>query len=369
MGLRKRAGRDLCYGTLLRMATRSTKILSRRDFIKYSALAAAGALIDFHTDYKTALRNHQDQPAEILLGRVFKDGTASFSDPSKDSKQMALHNHNDILSLEDTITKNTGRPVSEIWHRLEDGSFISSQDVQPVKNQLNAPLSKISSSGQLAEITVPFTDGWNSSLNRQKSNQVFFYGSTHWIFGLGEDEQKNAFYLVKEDRWNYSYYVNASHMHVFDDEELLPITELIPLDEKKIVISLQQPVLMAYERNTPVFMSALASGQLAGNNDLTTPQGNFMTTYKRPSRHMVHTDRMGADGNELYGVPWVSYFTDTGIAFHGTYWHNSFTLPRSHGCINLPIPAARWIYRWTQPIVPPREQKYVSRYGTSVEVI
>jgi hypothetical protein len=369
MDIRKCPGRNLCYGTLLRMATRLTKDLSRRDFLKYSALAAAGAFIDFRTDYKTALINHQDQSSASLLGRILKDGTASFTDPSKDSKQIALHKQNDVVTLEDTITKNSGIAISEIWHRLEDGSFINSQDIQPVKNQLNAPLTKVNSNGQLAEITVPFTDGWNNSHNGQKANQVFFYGSTHWVYGLGEDEQKNVFYLVKEDRWNYSYYVNASHMHIFEDEELLPINELIPLDEKRIVISLQQQVMMAYERDTPVFMSALASGQLTGNIDLTTPKGIFTITYKRPSRHMVHSDRMGADGGELYGVPWVSYFTDTGIAFHGTYWHNTFTLPRSHGCINLPIPAARWVYRWTQPIVPPQEQKYISRYGTQVEVI
>jgi hypothetical protein len=351
------------------MVTQLSKDLSRRDFIKYSALAAAGVLIDFRSDYRTTLINYQNQSTSDMLGRVFKDGTESFTDPSRDSKPLALHKHNDVLTLNDTVIKNSDHPVSEVWHRLEDGSFINSQDIQPVKNQLNAPLGKVSSSGQLAEVTVPFTDGWNSSSNGKKLNQVFFYGSTHWVYGLGEDEQKNPFYLVKEDRWNYSYYVNASHMHVFQDDELLPISDLIPLDEKRIVISLQQQVMMAYEKDSPVFMSALASGQLTGSIDLTTPKGNYTVTYKRPSRHMVHTDRMGADGDELYGVPWVSYFTDTGIGFHGTYWHNTFTLPRSHGCINLPISASKWVYQWTQPIVPPHEQKYVSRYGTQVEVI
>ena len=96
-------------------------------------------------------------------------------------------------------------------------------------------------------------------------------------------------------------------------------------------------VMTAYEKNEPIFMSELASGQLNGDSNLTTPTGEYFVNYKRPSRHMAHSDRTGADGDELYGVPWVSYFTDSGIAFHGTYWHNNFTRPRSHGCINLPI--------------------------------
>ena len=351
------------------MATRLTKDLSRRDFLKYSALASAGALIDFRSGSETTLFKHFEQSKTVLLGRIFKDGTASYSDPSVTAQQIALHNHNAVLNLQDMIINKSGQPVTEVWYRLNDGSFIHSHEVQPVQNQLNAPQTEISSSGQLAEVTVPFTDAWNSSTNGKKSNQLFFYGSTHWVYGLGEDEEKNFYYLVKEDRWNYAYYVNATHMRILQDEELLPISELVPLDNKRIHISLQQQVMVAYEKNEPVFMSAVASGQLTGSTDLTTPPGNFAINYKRPSRHMVHSDRMGTNGDELYGVPWVSYFTDTGIAFHGTYWHNNFTRPRSHGCINLPVPAARWVYRWTQPIVPPREQKYVSQYGTKIEVI
>jgi lipoprotein-anchoring transpeptidase ErfK/SrfK len=55
---------------------------------------------------------------------------------------------------------------------------------------------------------------------------------------------------------------------------------------------------------------------------------------------------------DLPGVPWVSYLTDSGISFHGTYWHNDFGKPRSHGCINLPTPSARWVYLWTRPTYP-----------------
>lgn len=351
------------------MAIRLTKDLSRRDFIKYSALTSAGALIDFRSGTEASLSTRFEQSKSDLLGRIFKNGTASYSEPSIKGQQIALHDYNDVLPLQDAIIRKPDNFIREVWYRLDDGSFINSHDIQPVKNQLNAPQREIPSSGLLAEVTVPFTDAWNSSVNGNKSNQVFFYGSTHWVYGLGEDEQKNPYYLVKEDRWNYSYYINATHMRILQSEELLPISELVPLDDKRILINLQQQVMTAYEKNEPVFMSELASGLLTGNKDLTTPAGEFIINYKRPSRHMVHSDRTGANGDELYGVPWVSYFTETGIAFHGTYWHNNFTRPRSHGCINLPISAAQWVYRWTQPIVPPREQKYVSRYGTRVEVI
>jgi hypothetical protein len=351
------------------MITRLTNNLSRRDFIKFSALASAGVMIDFRSGSESTILSRFEQTNSDMLGRVFKDGTASYSEPSLTAQQVTFHKHNDVLTFQGAIIKKSEGLINEIWYRLDDKSFIHSHDIQPVKYQLNAPQNKISSRGLLAEVTVPFTDAWNSSSNGKKSNQVLFYGSTHWVYGLGEDEQKNSYYLVKEDRWNYSYYVNATHMRILQDEELLPLSEFVPLDDKRILISLPLQVMTAYEKNEPVFMSELSSGQLSGNKDLTTPAGEYLITYKRPSRHMAHSDRTGANGDELYGVPWISYFTDTGIAFHGTYWHNNFTRPRSHGCINLPLASAHWVYRWTQPIVPPREQKYVSRYGTRVEVI
>ena len=47
------------------------------------------------------------------------------------------------------------------------------------------------------------------------------------------------------------------------------------------------------------------------------------------------------------------FYKDYGI--HGTYWHNNFGTPMSHGCVNLTIPDAEWLYNWAS-------------YGTTVKV-
>jgi lipoprotein-anchoring transpeptidase ErfK/SrfK len=75
------------------------------------------------------------------------------------------------------------------------------------------------------------------------------------------------------------------------------------------------------------------------------------------------------NGYDLPGVPWISYITESGISFHGTYWHNNFGRPRSHGCINLTPQDAKWIYRWTLPSVPAEEQEVIESTGTRVDVI
>jgi hypothetical protein len=50
----------------------------------------------------------------------------------------------------------------------------------------------------------------------------------------------------------------------------------------------------------------------------------------------------------LEEVPWTMYF-DRSIAMHGTYWHNSFGYRHSHGCVNMSITDAHWLYEWAAP--------------------
>jgi lipoprotein-anchoring transpeptidase ErfK/SrfK len=84
---------------------------------------------------------------------------------------------------------------------------------------------------------------------------------------------------------------------------------------------------------------------------------------------MASGDKVSADGFDLPGVPWVSFITDDGMAFHGTYWHNNFGKARSHGCVNVPTPAAKWIYLWSLPSMPAGEVYLYNPPGTAVEVI
>jgi lipoprotein-anchoring transpeptidase ErfK/SrfK len=71
---------------------------------------------------------------------------------------------------------------------------------------------------------------------------------------------------------------------------------------------------------------------------------------KRISERMV--GGIDQDKYSLPGVAFVCYFTDNWVATHGCYWHNDWGRPRSHGCVNLPSNASRWLWRWTTPYPP-----------------
>jgi hypothetical protein len=344
-------------------------MVSRRDFLKRSALAAFSWPLLTVNHPSQLLSFDTEIVASEILGRVLFDGTPAYLRPDNRSMRNGTHDFNDVVSLSQPITGYSLSSRNDIWFRMGNDSYIQSQNIQLVQNTLNDPREDVSPSGQLAEITVPFSEAWPKDKQYTHFHQIFFYGSIHWVYGLGKDPDGNLYYLVSEDRWGESYYVNASHMRIIDDEELLPVSPKLEPERKTILVDTKNQILIAYEDNTPVMISAISSGKFSENLNLTTPVGKYSINYKRPTRHMVHSDKVGINDSELYGVPWVSYFTDSGIAFHGTYWHNDYSQPRSHGCVNLPIHAAHWIYLWTDPIVPPRAKKYVSRYGTRVEVI
>ena len=52
---------------------------------------------------------------------------------------------------------------------------------------------------------------------------------------------------------------------------------------------------------------------------------------------------MSGPGYYLTNVPYTMYFYKS-YGIHGTYWHNNFGYPMSHGCVNMRTSEAHWLY-------------------------
>lgn len=105
---------------------------------------------------------------------------------------------------------------------------------------------------------------------------------------------------------------------------------------KWIEVVIAEQRLTAWENGRAV-MSTLVS---TGAQHTPTPRGTFRI-YRKYAKQ-----RMRGPDYDLPNVPYVMYFRHGGYALHGAYWHTDFGRPRSHGCVNLPIHAAAWLYRW-----------------------
>lgn len=102
---------------------------------------------------------------------------------------------------------------------------------------------------------------------------------------------------------------------------------------KQVVVDLSDQMVYAYQDGVLVRSLRVSTG-LPGSP---TVLGDYKVY------HMLESQRMVGPGYDLPGVPYVMYFYQ-GYALHGTYWHNNFGHPMSHGCVNMPTPEAQWFY-------------------------
>jgi hypothetical protein len=114
----------------------------------------------------------------------------------------------------------------------------------------------------------------------------------------------------------------------------------IPMGERWIGVNLAEQTLAAYT-GTHLEFATLASTGVTG---FWTRPGLFHVKKKWDLQSMSGAFKENrSDFYFVQDVPFVMYF-DSSRAIHGAYWHNAFGYPRSHGCVNLPVADAHWVY-------------------------
>ena len=135
----------------------------------------------------------------------------------------------------------------------------------------------------------------------------------------------------------------AAQLETGDGVFALDVTET-PFESvnlfRRIEVDLSSQTAILYENESVVRSWRISSGRAATPTD----QGHF-----RVYAHVRIQDMRGSNGDGTKyvteDVPWVTYFNGD-EAFHGTYWHSNFGTPMSHGCVNMPIDVAKFVYDW-----------------------
>ena len=123
-------------------------------------------------------------------------------------------------------------------------------------------------------------------------------------------------------------------------------------NEKWIDVNVAQQSLVAFEGDTPVFVTLVSSGRHSDvpEQDHHTPKGDFRIWEKHIAATME--EDTATDGPySIEDVPWIMYFHG-GYALHGAFWHAKFGHERSHGCINMPPTDAKDLFGWSGPHLP-----------------
>ena len=340
--------------------------LSRRDFLKFFGLGVAGLALP-----KPLLRLETEthpKKLDMLFGRVTVPGHKMYRAPDFNSGLMEELPLDSIWPITKITTGGDKDMVNRVWYELDWIGYAHSSRIQPVRELLNDEEIPIPEEGCLGEVTMPYVDA-HSHLDGDRSIAYrFYYASTFWVLSRQVDEAGDPWYEILDDKYYQSFYVPAAYLRLVPDAELTPISPDVPADEKWIAVDLATQTLTAYEGDRVALTSRISSGVRLKEGGFATPKGQFRIVMKRPCRHMATQGNEFGTGFDLPGVPWVSYFTSGGVAFHGAYWHNNFGIPSSHGCVNMKPRAAKWLYRWTTPTVPADEYYHLGAYGTRVIV-
>lgn len=339
--------------------------LDRREFLKLSTVSAAAA----------AFRPPDPEispSSQAALGRVTTTWIGVYSEPSFQAPQLGRLTRDEVITLRARERSDEGPSHNPLWYRISDG-YAHSGHLQIVRWMPQEPIEDLPEKGAIFEVSVPFTRTYRQPDSASSPLYRLYYQSTAWVEKLVQGADGRGWYQLIDDLLRVRYYARAEHLRRVTRDELAPISPDVPGHHKRIEVSRAHQELRAFERDKLIFKTRISSGipdKRPRDNGVPpiTPSGNFYVDRKMPLRHMGNGDLTSdLEAYELPGVPWVSFFTSTGVAFHGTYWHADFGRPRSNGCINMQTDEARWLFRWTSPVVPDGEILEIGR-GTAVTV-
>lgn len=313
--------------------------LNRRDFLKLSGAATAIALLPHgaaHADHLSA------PPAS--LGRIASGWRQPVRKAAKLSADIvAYKSYDDIIPLYAQVEGEAPWPSNPNWFQTDDG-YIHTAYVQPVENTPSGQIVRsIEQPGVWLQVCVPIA-GARARIDSQTVSRKLYYGTVYRGVEAVRDDAGEWWYRLQEGvAYSPGPYVPAWSMRYLSPAD---VSTLSGGKEKVIQIDIAAQTVTCLEGDQPVFSTRCATG-LPG---MITPRGEFRVIRKSYTSYMIGGS--GASYYNLPGVAFPTYFTASGIAIHGTYWHHDYGRPKSHGCVNVPNDAAQWVFRWSEPQVP-----------------
>lgn len=347
------------------------KNLNRRDFLKLAALGMSSLALRPFRGYLEAFNQNTipEFPRADKLGRVAKGLLELKSRPNMDSATVGVLYEDAVVPwLQEVVGEQPAYVFNnQRWVETPDG-FVYGPLLQPVRNLPNDPVDQLPDSsigpGMWAEITVPYVDvilenepsshSWVEAKIEEGLPVRFYYQQVFWVDRIKKDDSGQVLYRV-----NPNYYggvdmlwAAAEAFRPITRDEISPISPEI--ENKRIVVNIDQQTLSCFEGEREVQFCRTSTGALydyQGNrvDNWETPPGKHRITRKYISLQMSG-GTTGA-GYDLPGIGWVSIFATGGVAIHATFWHNNYGDTMSHGCVNVAPEDAKWIFRWSLPVV------------------
>lgn len=334
-----------------------SRSLSRRDFLKAASVGLSS--LAFRSWPGNLVL--PEFPEAGRLGRVIGGKVPVKARPDIDSEDVGVLWDDDVVPwLSDMIGS---RPM---WHsqrfvEIPDG-YVYAPNLHPVRNLPNSPLSELPHpEGIWVEVTIPYVDlvldnpPARSPWLKNTQSPRLYYSQILWVDAIRQDETGETWYRVKEKYGTFGdiFWAWAGAFRPLTEADVSPIHP--EAEDKRVVVDVTDQTMACYEGTREVYFCRISTGgkyDAEGNpsDKWSTPVGPHSIWRKLVSVHMTGGTTGG--GYDLPGIGWTVLFSGNGVAIHSTFWHNSFGIPQSHGCVNARPEDAQWVFRWTLPDVP-----------------
>jgi len=222
------------------------------------------------------------------------------------------------------------------WYQINHGEYVHEDDIQLV------PASDFQGVQLLRQPERPF--GWvvqDVQPSRQPDGEpgpstIELPRFTLFeIYDAVQGDDEWIWYDIGNGRWVKQTYVSVVNVSPRPDE--------VGSDEFWTEVDLYEQTFAAYEGDRMVYATLISSGL----NRWPTREGVFQV-WERFSEYKMSGAEGKIDYYFLEDVPYIMYFDQlNGIALHGTYWHDRYGYKHSHGCVNMPILDAEWVFDWS----------------------
>ncbi len=163
--------------------------------------------------------------------------------------------------------------------------------------------------------------------------------------------EEKAVEVTEKRRTKKKRYLRIGTNQWVDADDLNEVRKLARPDgtqgnDRWIDVNLGEQVLVAYEKDQPVYATLISSGRA-----IRTPRGDYRV-WAKASATSMKSQKYEDKHYYVHKVPWVLFF-QAHNAIHGAYWHDRFGQPKSHGCVNVSPLDARYLFEWATPALPP----------------
>ncbi len=283
------------------------------------------------------------------------------SRPDENSPTLGTYNVDDIVLWHGQAVGPKLNYYAQRYIETPEG-YVYAPYLQPVRDQPNQPLAALPQpEGMWVEVTVPYVDlvianpPARSPWLGYTAQPRLYYSQIMWVDGIQTNESGQIVYHVKERYGSYGdeFWAAAQAFRPLSQDEITPIHPEV--EDKLVVVNVNYQTLSCLENGREIYFCRVSTGPQVKNNDSNreswaTPLGRHTIWRKMISVHMTGGTTGG--GYDLPGIGWTTLFSGQGMAIHSTFWHNSYGVPKSHGCVNASPDDAKWIFRWTMPVTP-----------------